>query len=169
MEWLPLLQNFGLAVLIIVFLGWAGVMIAPWIGRRIDRLVEYAFDATDKVAKFDERLSKIEERIENVWNFLLRRAQVEVVKAGVGKKNSPLVIDEEAKSWLSELADDLRCFYQEIGNTLTEAQLAEEIEKRWGQEIVDKICTPHGLFQGACLLIAMEVAKSVAENLEKSP
>ena len=75
--------------------------------------------------------------------------------------NSPLVITDEAKSWLADLAQELKSFWRRLGRTLSDVQLMEEIEKRWGKEIVEKICIPHGLFQGVCLLIAMQVAKDV--------
>ena len=76
----------------------------------------------------------------------------------------PVEISDEAKSWLTELAPALRAFYRRLGRTLSEKDLAIEIERRYGQEILEKVCIPHGLFQGACLLIAMEVSKGFASE-----
>ena len=71
----------------------------------------------------------------------------------------PIKVSTEAISWLEELAPALRAFYRKLGRNISEKDLAIEIERRYGQEILEKVCIPHGLFQGACLLIAMEVAR----------
>ena len=59
-----------------------------------------------------------------------------------------------------ELGDPLRDFYRKIGRpAMTNAELAFQIERHFGSEIVDKVCIPHGLSYGACLIIAIAVAK----------
>lgn len=158
-NWLSLLETFGVAVAALMFLGWAGVKIAIWVAPRIDKLTDRLFSSLDKMEKMDDRVTHVEQRIETLWDFQLRRAKVEAVVQGVGRMNSPLVLNADAKSWLEGIAAELRSFYRRLGRTLTESQLAEEIERRWGDEIVKRVCIPHGLFQGTCLLLAMEVAK----------
>jgi hypothetical protein len=42
---------------------------------------------------------------------------------------------------------------------VSDAQLSLEIERRFGEEIVKKVCIPHGVSQGASLIVALAVAK----------
>jgi hypothetical protein len=166
-DWVALLQTFGLAVVILLFLGWCAVKASPWVAALVNKFVDRSLAAADKVEAFEDRLVKLEQRLDNLWDFQLRRASVEALQRGIGKMNSPLILSEEAKSWMAELAAELKTFYRRFGRTLSVAQLAEEIERRYGDEIVKKVCIPHGLFQGACLLIAMEVAREVDREVEK--
>lgn len=161
-DWLTLLQTFGLAVVILVFLAFGGWKLAQWLAPRFDKVFDRVISFVDKVERTDDRLNRLESKVETIWEFQLRRATIEAVQHGIGKMNSPLVISQEAKEWMGELAVRLREFYRRLGRTLTNSELALEIERRYGQEIVEKVCIPHGIFQGACLLIAMEVAKEGA-------
>lgn len=161
MDWINIAQTLGMAVVVLLFVGWCIVRLAHWAAPRIDKLFDRLLQGLTKVDEFDERLLQVEQRIELLWEFQLRRAKVEALRQEIGTVNSPLKISEEAKSWMKELAHELRAFYRKLGRTLSETQLAEEIERRFGKEIVEKVCLPHGLFQGACLLIAMEVAKEM--------
>lgn len=164
-DFTSIIQSFGLAVSILVFLGWCAVKAAPWMASRIDTLVARAFQKLDDVDVFADRLLQLETRIETLWDFQLRRAAVEAVQRGVATVNSPLKFSAEAKSWLGDMADELRSYYRQFGAGLSRTRLAEEIERRWGRRIVDEVCVPHGLLQGACLLLAMEVASEGAEGV----
>ncbi len=166
-EWVGLIQTFGVAIVVLIFVGWCLVKIAPWIATRIDKIIDRAFQASEKVDKFDDRIQVVETRVETLWAFQLRRAAIEVMNRGIGKVNSPVVISDEAKSWMASLAEELKAFYRQMGRNLSTTQLAEEIERRWGAEIVKQVCIPHGLFQGACLLIAMEVAREAGKELDQ--
>ncbi len=74
--------------------------------------------------------------------------------------NGPILVTDEAKRWLGDLLPPLREFYATLGRQhITDTELALEIEKRFGDQIVQKVCIPHGLFMGACLLIAIAAIK----------
>lgn len=165
-DWIQLLQTFGLAVVLLYFIGWAIVKVGIYLAPKLDQLFNQLFNGINDIQKFDSRLLQIEQRIETLWEFQLRRAAVEALQRGIGKMNSPIKINEEAKSWLGDLTLELKAFYRRLGRELTISQLAEEIERKYGDEIVKKICIPHGLSQGACLLIAMEVAREVETDLK---
>jgi len=104
---------------------------------------------------------------DTMWDFLIRRAESELISKGLGTKNSPIEINENAKAYLIGLKDELRKFYRTLGRNLTDQELALEIERRYGEQILKEVCIPHGLYAGACLLIAMEVAKE-SENDAKT-
>lgn len=115
-----------------------------------------------RMVRIEERLKNLKERLDKQWRFQINRAKSEAVKAGIATVNPHLRISPEAKKWMDELKLRLRDFYATMGRHLNEFELMEEIEAHYGQEIADNICIPHGLTQGECLLIAMEVAKEVA-------
>jgi len=114
------------------------------------------------IAKF----SRMEVRVETMWDFLMRRAVSEAIQKGIATLNSPVEISNDAKLWMKELSNELRRFYQRIGRQLSDRELALEIERRYGDQILKQVCIPNGLFQGVCLLIAVAVAKEEPVDLE---
>ncbi len=164
MDWITLLQTFGLAVTMLAFIAWCAIRVAKWAGPRMDLLLSRMFRGLDDIEKFSERLAQAEDRISLLWEFQLRRAKVEVLTQGIAVRNSPIKIKPGIEEWLGDLAVELKNFYRKLGREMTETQLAEEIERRYGKELVEKLCIPHGLFQGACLIIAMDVAKSALKE-----
>jgi len=111
------------------------------------------------LANMHWRLAQIAVKVETMWQFQLRRGIAEAVHHGMATVNSPFVITEEAKSWLDDLAVPLRQLYQKLGRHVSDTDLLIEIELRFGDEIVKKVCIPHGVDQGVCLVIALAVAK----------
>jgi hypothetical protein len=72
-----------------------------------------------------------------------------------------------ALNWMANLKIELQHFYRQLGRELNDRDLATEIEMRYGERIKDEVCIPNQLSQGACLLIAMEVAKQVSREESK--
>ncbi len=107
------------------------------------------------------RLARMELKTDTIWEFQIRRAMSEVVQNKIGTMNSPIVIKEEVKEWIGEIKYKLRDFYRKLGRNMTDKDLLLEIERNFGDELLSKVCIPHELSQGACLLIALEVAKEV--------
>lgn len=98
-------------------------------------------------------------KVDTMWEFQWKRAQSEAVMAGVAKVNSPVRVSDEAKQWMAPIIGPVREFYQKLGRRLTDAELALEIERRFGEQILREVCIPHGLAHGACLLIALQAAR----------
>ena len=110
------------------------------------------------IMKNTARLAKMEVKVDTVWDFLMRRAVSEAINVGVAVKNSPIEVTDEAKQWMKPLLASIRDFYRETGGNLTDRELALEIERRFGEQILNEVCIPHRLSQGACLLIAIQAA-----------
>ena len=108
---------------------------------------------------FSARFAKLELKIDTLWDFQLRRGRVEAVRQGLATKNSPVTVTEEAKSRIKDLVEPLRAIFINLGDDPKDRDLAIAIEKYFGDELVDKICIPLKVSQGACLIIAMAVAK----------
>lgn len=70
-------------------------------------------------------------------------------------------VSDEAKTWLRSIAKPLKDFYLSMGRHMSEGELYLEIERRFGDEIMRKVCIPHGFNLGACLLIARAVAEEI--------
>lgn len=105
------------------------------------------------------RLAKVELKIDTVWEFLVRRAVSEAVVKGVATINSPVRLAENAREWLEPLKSALTQFYARQGHGLTDGQLMMAIEQQFGDRIFREVCIPHGLWAGACLVLAAEIAK----------
>lgn len=116
------------------------------------------------LAKLAWWMSATETKLNVVWGFLMNRAIGEAVQKNIATFNSPVVISEEAKRWMAGMADQLREFYAKLGRRLSEWELALEIERMFGEQILKEVCIPNHLSQGACLLIAIEVAKEINEK-----
>lgn len=111
------------------------------------------------IVKVASRLSKMELKVDTTWDFLMRRAVSEAISSGVATKNSPVIVTDEAKKWMKPLLGPIKDYYKNLGRNLTLSELAMEIERRFGEQILNEICIPHGLSQGACLLIAIQAAQ----------
>ena len=106
------------------------------------------------------KITAMEVKIETVWGFLMKRALSEALVQGVATHNSPVRVTDEAKRWMSDLLPPIREFYATLGRrNITDEELAMEIERRFGDRILHEVCIPHGLFMGACLLIAIQAVK----------
>ena len=57
------------------------------------------------------------------------------------------------------LKADLQALYREIGNALPADAFPLEIERRFGERILQEVCIPLGLNLGACLIAAVAIAK----------
>ncbi len=105
-----------------------------------------------------ERFAKLEVKVDTLWGFLLRRAEVEATTVRLADKNSPLEVRPESLELFRNLAPALRNYYTTEGFGLTAPELALNIEEKFGREITDTISKPNDLTFGACLIVAVAVA-----------
>lgn len=163
-EWQQLLQTFGVAVVMLGFMGWCLVRVATWVAPRLDRIFETFLKTFDESLHIAERLNRLEERIEAVWNHILRSAATEAVSSGVASFNSPVTFSAEAKALLDPIADELRQFFTETGANLPDSELMAEIERRWGVFILKNVCVPAKMSRSMGLLLALHVAAGDAKR-----
>lgn len=112
------------------------------------------------------KFTRLEVKVDTMWDFQMRRAMSEGLREGVLKHNSPIAPTPEALAWLDSLKHELQSFYAKLGKRLSDRDLAIEIERRFGRKILEEVCIPHGLFQGVCLILAKEVAKQKREQAD---
>lgn len=114
--------------------------------------------AFNSISEQRERFAKLEVKVDTLWTFLLRRAEVEATTARLADRNSPLTALESSLVMFKHLAPALREFYKTQCVGLSNVDLALRLEQRFGREITDTICTPNGFTVGGCLIIAVAVA-----------
>lgn len=116
--------------------------------------------ANNTIAEHRERFAKLEVKVDTLWAFLLRRAEVEATTSRLADRNSPLQVRDSALALFAPIAPQLKAFHRSAGDGLSNADLALQIEHRFGRQITDTVCTPNGFTFGACLIVAIAVATS---------
>lgn len=105
------------------------------------------------------RVNKLWKDNETMIDFHVRRSWSEAFQKNIATINSPTEISAEAKAWMNPIVDDVKLFYARLGRHLNERDLWLEIERKFGDRMLKEVCIPHGLSQGACIIIAMEAVK----------
>lgn len=104
------------------------------------------------------KVSKLEVKVETLWEFQIRRGMAEAVHKGVAEMNSPLTFNEEVQKYLEPLKDQLITFWDVKGKSLPPTEALLELEREFGDALLRDVCIPGGLSHGACLLLAYSVA-----------
>ncbi len=99
------------------------------------------------------RFATLELKVDTMWDLQWKRAASEAVKAGIATRNSPVIINDEAKGWAEPLLPAMRDFYLTLGRRMSDGDLMLEIVRRFDDDIITQICIPHGLSEGACILL----------------
>lgn len=110
-----------------------------------------------------DKLTQLEVKVETMWLFHLRRGMAEAVDKGMASLNSPLVVNGKAREVFGVLGKELEDFYKQLGRELVDAELALELERKFGDRILKEVCIPNDMKYGACLLIAVSLAKQGAK------
>lgn len=136
-----------------------GVVYAIRQFARLANSINAMMEGYGKIDMLEQKINRLEPKVDTIWEFAMRRGAVEAIQRGIATMNSPVVISEEAKTWMQTLAAPLREAYETEWKDLPDTDLAMEIERRFGDQIVRQVCLPHGISNGVCLLIACAVAK----------
>lgn len=105
------------------------------------------------------KIYQIEFRVELLWDFIFRRGVAEAVANGWAKMNSPMVIQNDVKTWFKPLEKDLKHLYKTKGKGLTDKRLMMLIESKMGERLLKEVCLVHNMHAGACLILALQIAK----------
>ena len=107
-------------------------------------------------------------KVDTMWAFQIRRAMSEVVQTGLGEMNSPLVFTPEAYASLAPIKPQLIRFFDSLPDSIRsdDAESLLAIERAYGDELLLRTCVPHKLTHGACLLMALAIAKRQENKLE---
>lgn len=115
-----------------------------------------------EIGNIKTRLAAGDVKIEFVWDHLRRRALSEGLNKGLVDMNSPIKLTQFSRKYF-EYADDLRKALKEFGmnegKNLNYNGLFTEIDKRFGERIMQEVSKMHGMHYGACLTAAIEIAR----------
>ena len=108
------------------------------------------------------RVAKMEVKIDTLWEFIMSRGTLEALAKGLATKNSPVKVNPDVEASIGEFATELKVFYKTKARKarLSDAQLAFEIQKKYADKIIEKFCIPYNINEGACLALAVQIAKS---------
>jgi hypothetical protein len=103
-------------------------------------------------------VAKLKVQVETMWNFMLRRGMSEGIEKGLGTLNSPFIVSPDAVDKFGSLANDIRVFFGDKPG-LNEHEIALHLERSFGERILKEVCVPHKLAYGACLIVAIAIAR----------
>jgi hypothetical protein len=115
------------------------------------------------LVKGSMRLGALEVKVETMWAFQMRRAVSETITTGLGQLNSPLHFTDAAIAALEPMRQQLLEFWKSVPPGTTDGEALLLIEARFGDEILKYVCIPCSLSNGACLLLALTIAKQSNE------
>lgn len=105
------------------------------------------------------KLTTIQVKVDTMWNFMMRRATSEAVKSGFGTLNSPFMAKASVIRVVEPILSPMKDFYEADGKSLTDNDLALEVEKRWGDVILKEVCIPNQFSMGACLVLIISALR----------
>lgn len=111
------------------------------------------------VIKASAEFGALKAKVDTMWAFQMRRAISEVSEKGLGTLNSPLKFDKIAYDSLAPIKDELIQFYKEYERDKDDAAVLLAIETKFGERLLRLVCIPCMLTHGACLILALAVAK----------
>jgi hypothetical protein len=106
------------------------------------------------------RVSLVEFKVQTMWNFQMRRGFSEVVATGVGTLESPLRFNDDIERALDPIRDRLLEYARgHFTEQTSDSEALLMLEDEFGDELLRFVCVPKGLSHGACLLLALTVAR----------
>ena len=151
-----------------LFVGLAGVCIA--VVKLYGVKVQEAEDRGKLLAKVDrltEDVAALMADTKTMWQFMVRRGQVEAMRKGWGEYSSPFQINGVA---FEVVLPFLTTFLPWYATTLaarpdiSDGELSAKLEAKFGEFIVEKICIPQGVTEGACMVAIIEVCRHEYEK-----
>lgn len=115
----------------------------------------------ERITALELRFEAYAVKIDTTWDFLIRRSIAEATAKGLGTLNSPLIIDDEARALFSEpLQNSLRAWFEALARpNISDRDLFIEIERVFGDQILQEVCNPNKLNSGECILIAVSIVR----------
>jgi hypothetical protein len=98
-------------------------------------------------------------QVNTMWQFQMRRAMSEVVASGIGEINSPVIFTKLAVDSLDPIKPDLLTLWNETPKPISDLAMLLRIEEKFGDQLLSMVCIPCRLSHGACLILALTIAK----------
>jgi hypothetical protein len=150
-------------------LGAVGVLIrvSMWISKQEERLGQLR-DAKDRIGALEARVAAIDAKQSTMWDFQIRRAMSEAVSSGAGHLASPLKFSDDVLHCLNGMRSEIVDFVRELPEK-PDSDVLLDIEREFGARLISDVCIPMHLSHGACLLMALYVARDGHSDLFHVP
>lgn len=103
--------------------------------------------------------SKIEVKVDTIWDYIMRRAIAAGLETNNLTMNSPVMATPGLEAMLEPMKEDLWQYYKAGAYKLSTRELFIALEKDFGDRFMKEICIPNGITQGVCTLAAIDVLK----------
>lgn len=121
------------------------------------------------IIKLSRHQAQIQLKVDTLWSYQIRRGTAETIHYGDRSLNSHLVVNDDVKKFFDPIVERIQSFYRHRGRRLDPTDLAVAIEITFGDDILEKVCIPHGISMDVALVVAMEVAKCGANRRRDDP
>ena len=128
--------------------------------RQATAIDEHLHGTEVQLLRTDQTAVNANTKADAAWDFIIKRTQVEAKEKKLVDENGYVI--EEVRKVYEALSDELKVIYQtNDGDNLPLRELLMRIEARMGDRLVKEICVPYGIYHGACLWIAAQLAKEI--------
>jgi|SRR6266566_259653 len=132
-------------------------------------VIVWLFRLVAKIASLESDILSNRRDINIIMSFLFNRAKTELVQTGLARMNSPIELKANCVEAVMPFLSKFIPFYVQVlkkypnlqGDAL-DKQLFIEFEHAFGDFIVEKICIPMHVNQGACLLAIIKSCQQMA-------
>lgn len=100
------------------------------------------------------KVSRIELKVDTMWDYLIRGAKVEGNKNGIFTVRSPAAPTTVGRDLYKDLLPELAKFYGERCLHISDMNSFLEFERKFGNILMEKICIPNNFSMGSCLIAA---------------
>jgi len=100
-----------------------------------------------------------------MWGFFVGRAGVEIMSKGWGTTHSFIKLNQQGLDIIKPFLPKFIAHYtQMVEQGKTENQMFYETEKKFRDFLIEKICIPHNVSNGACVVMILQACKDSAEG-----
>lgn len=145
----------------------AGVVIS--IILSIMSCASIAYLAGVKITRLETQLEFLKEDLDElkgsltaISDLLFRKGSVDTILDGKATMNSPITVEKYYLNLFKELESEVRKLAQ-ANPEWSDAELALQIDRLWGDFIVQNIGVPNGINHSSCLYILTQVARGKGE------
>ena len=113
-------------------------------------------------ANVSYRLGNLTLKVDTIWGFLIRRAHVDLLKIGWGEAHSPVTINARGLAAVEPFLDKFLPFYIQLiskNPKISNQEMFQQFEIEFGDFIMEKICIPNKISEGACILAIMQACR----------
>lgn len=104
------------------------------------------------------RSVRLEFKTNLIWDFMMRKALSEGLQKGLMTQNSPIELAPRVRPYYAGMAAELKAFYRKHQH-LDEREMFRLFEHHFGERMVKEVCVPLGLVAGACVIMAIAIAR----------